>query len=112
MKTKLTALLIVLSITPALADFWSGNDLHRRLQSETTHDKTMAMAYVMGVSDAYQNVLHCSGNTVTTGQTRDVVKQFLEQNPALRDMAAESLVGYALKQAFPCPEKKGQFQRR
>jgi ABC-type branched-subunit amino acid transport system ATPase component len=69
-------------------------------------DRMMALGYVMGVSDSLDGIIHCSGQNVTNGQTRDVVKAYLEKNPQIRDMAAETLASKALQDAFPC--KKGK----
>lgn len=102
---KLIAVLIFLP-TLAYADFWSGNMLHQRLQSTDGTDRILALGYVMGISDAYDGSAHCSGQSVTAGQTRDVVKLYLEQNPAVRDMNASIIVMVALGQAFPCPKDR------
>lgn len=104
MKKLMFGLLMVPAM--AYADFWSGNMLHQRLQSTDGTDRILALGYVMGISDAYDGSAHCSGQSVTAGQTRDVVKLYLEQNPAVRDMNASIIVMVALGQAFPCPKDR------
>lgn len=104
MKKLLIALLMIPAV--AYADFWSGNLLHQRLQSSESSDRILALGYIMGISDAYDGSAHCSGQSVTAGQTRDVVKLYLEQNPAIRDLNASVIVMVALGQAFPCPKDK------
>lgn len=90
----------------AYAEFWTGNMLLQRINSTEFWDRGMALGYILGVSDTGQNSTHCSGSQVTAGQTRDVVKQYLEQNPSIRDISADVLVTIALGQAFPCPKDK------
>ena len=102
---KLLAILL-LAPTLAYAEYWSGNNLHQRLQSSEATDRLLALGYIMGVSDAFQDTAHCSGQSVTSGQTRDVIKLYLEQNPAIRDLNANLIIMVALGQAFPCPKDK------
>jgi len=98
--------LMVLLAVPMIshAAFMNGNTLLSRMNGDST-DRIVAIGYVMGVSDATEDILHCSGKSVTSGQSRDVVKKWLEQNPEYRDMAANYLVIQALADAFPCPKK-------
>ncbi len=103
MRKLLAGLLMVPCM--AHAEFWTGNMLLERIRSGESYDRGTALGYILGVSDFGQNVSHCSGSQVTAGQTRDVVKQYLEQNPALRDISADLLVSMALKQAWPCAQK-------
>lgn len=95
----------------ASAEYMSGNMLYQRMTSTESFERAMALGYVLGVSDVGQNVTHCSGSQVTSGQTRDVVKQYLEQNPAFRDMSADVLVVAALGQAFPCAKNQRKGTR-
>jgi len=100
-------ILAIFLMTPVLAHagFWTGNALLTKMNGDLT-DRMMALGYVMGVSDSLEGIIHCSGQNVTNGQTRDVVKAYLEKNPQIRDMAAETLASKALQDAFPC--KKGK----
>jgi len=107
MKKKIIVALLLLPAA-AYAEFFSGNELFRRMNSQEANERIVALGYVMGASDAYQNNFHCSPQSVTSGQTRDVVKLFMEKNPSIRDLAADIIVAQALKEAWPCPEKKKQ----
>jgi len=109
MKKLLAILLFVPTL--AYADFFTGNALLSRMNSSESLENSLALGYVMGVSDAYQNATHCSGQLVTAGQTRDVVKLYLQRNPAVRDMAAEILIMVALAEAFPCPKENKKKKR-
>jgi hypothetical protein len=104
MRKLLAAILMVPAM--AHAEFYSGNILLQKINSSELHDKALAIGYIMGVSDAFQNAEHCSPNTVTSGQTRDVVKLYLEQSPSIRDMTADVLVRIALSNAWPCANKQ------
>jgi hypothetical protein len=95
----------------AYADFFTGNALLSRMNSHESMETSLALGYVMGVSDAYQDTTHCSGPQVTAGQTRDVVKLYLQRNPSVRDMAAEILIMVALAEAFPCPKDRVKKKR-
>ena len=99
--------LAVFLMVPALAHagFWSGNSLLTRMNGDQL-DRMMALGYVMGISDALEGIVHCSGSNVTNGQSRDIVKLYLERNPSIRDQSAELLTSKALQDAFPC--KKGK----
>ena len=103
MKTILAGFLMVPVM--AQAGFWTGNNLLTRMNGDQM-DRTIALGYVMGISDALEGILHCSSSGVTSGQTRDIVKQYLEANPSIRDKSAETLASKALQDAFPC--KKGK----
>jgi hypothetical protein len=100
---KYIAILLMAPVVSHAA-FMNGNTLLSRMNGDQT-DRIVAIGYVMGVSDATETILHCSGQSVTSGQTRDVVKKWLEKNPEMRDLAANYLVIQALSEAFPCPKK-------
>lgn len=101
------AVAVMISI-PMIANaaFISGNQLFQRINGDG-YDKTFAIGFITGVHDAYEDDTICTGQHVTAGQLRDVVKKYLEDNPASRDIAAVVLVLVALGSAFPC-NKKGK----
>jgi hypothetical protein len=105
MKHLIIALLIASPVV-SNAEFLTGNHLLSRMQSESAVDKAIATGYVMGVFDNGQNASHCASSNVSSGQARDVVKKFLEENPSVRDYTADILTVVALSKAWPCPEKK------
>jgi hypothetical protein len=97
-------------LTPVIAhaEFWTGNDLFAHLKSTNVNERVHAIGYVMGVFDATSTVGHCGNHidTLTSGQARDVATQYLEQNPAVRDLTADVLLRAAFSRAWPCPKKK------
>lgn len=103
-KIILGGLLSVACVT-AQADFLNGNMLLQRINSPEPQEKSLAIGYVMGISDVAQDITHCSGPNVTSGQSRDIVKKFLTARPELRDIEASVLVQVALGEAFPCQQK-------
>lgn len=106
MKAKLIAATAVAALcTSAFAEFVTGNLLLQRMNSDSAADRTMALGYVAGVHDVTEGIVQCSGNNVTLGQVRDIAKQYLVNNPSVRDMSAHLMVGVALQQAFPCANK-------
>jgi hypothetical protein len=106
MKHIITALALVASTT-ASAEFFTGNDLHERIQSSEPTKQIMALGYIAGVADLGQNDTHCTPTGASLGQLRDIVKQSLVDYPSLRHMDASLLVASALMQTWPC-EKKGK----
>lgn len=102
MKKLIAVILMVPSM--AMAEYMSGNMLLQRIRSDDAFERLVALGYVMGVSDVGQGKIHCAGSQVTSGQARDVVRQYLERNPSVRDFSADTLVMAALQDAWPCPK--------
>ena len=110
MKTWIAAGLIALAPLEAQAGaFYSGNQLYNFMTSGNRFENQVALGYVAGVVDAEDRSRSIRGvcfqipAQVTGDQVRDVVKRFLEQNPALRHFNAANLSASALSDAFPCP---------
>ena len=90
---------------PAYAQFYSGNELLQRMQGDSVVEKMVALGFVAGVSDAWDGVMFCPPDTVTTGQARDIALKFLIINPAKRHKPGAELVVEALMEAWPCARK-------
>ena len=103
MRKWIAGLLIAPSV--AMAEFWDGNSLLQRMNSDNAHERVQAMGYVMGVHDVFSKVSVCSPQNITVGQLRDLVKDYLERNPAIRHYSADSLAVNIMKQTWPCPSK-------
>ena len=91
----------------AHAEFWTGNELLSRINSNDPYERGTSLGYVMGAFDASQGVTHCPPPTVTAGQVRDMVTKTLNDGAAARHMSADSFVTYTLKAAWPCAKKGG-----
>ena len=102
---KHTILALVLICGNAQAEFYTGNDLLQRLDSESHGEKMLALGYVIGVFDVGSAVLHCPPAGVTAGQVRDMAASYLRGFPAKRNKTAESLINEVLAAAWPCPKK-------
>jgi hypothetical protein len=103
-KKWVAAVLMVPSI--ASAEFFSGNDILSKLDSSETMQRIHAMGFVQGVYDVYTSVTFCPPAGVTAGQARDIARNFLYHNPAIRHKTAESLINEAFKQVWPCANNR------
>lgn len=92
----------------AHAEFYSGNELLAKMESDHVVDRLMALGYVIGVSDTGDGVTHCPPANITTGQVRDLVKGHLTRNPGSRHYSADSLITNLLRTTWPCkPNGRG-----
>jgi hypothetical protein len=106
MKKLLVALLMVPAL--ARAEFETGNQLYQKMTGTNIMDKMYALGYIAGVFDAYQHIVHCPpANSLTLGQVNDVVKMYLEINPATRHKTADVLIKEALQRTWPCQNRGG-----
>lgn len=101
---KKAIIIAALMCGTAHAEFRDGNKLYSQMTGTTT-DEIAAIGYIMGVSDAVQNVVHCAPPTVSAGQVYDMVKQHLQSNPATRHFTGDTIIAYVLGKAWPCPKK-------
>jgi len=102
---KHTILALAILCGNAHAEFYTGNDLLQKFDSESHGERMLAIGYVMGVFDVGQSVLHCSPATVTSGQVRDMAAAYIRGTPAKRHKSAESLINEVLAAAWPCPKR-------
>jgi len=110
MNASIKRAVAAVMLVPALAhaEFWTGNDLLAHIKSTEATQRVQAVGYVMGVFDATGSIAHCGNSlsSITSGQVRDVARQYLEQNPGTRDIVADVLLRAAFGATWPCPEKK------
>jgi hypothetical protein len=98
---KRAILCLALVAGTAHAEFLDGNKLLSDMKG--SHGFQMsALGYVMGVADSIQSVTACVPPSVTSGQVLDMVRNYLEANPAIRHFTADVIVTDVLKRAFPC----------
>lgn len=113
MKHALITLMGLISFT-AQAAFFSGNDLLNRLNQETSNPNAyiLAQGYIVGVVDAYDDVLFCIPKEVRVGQLVDMTKNNLRNRPDARhSTVASAYVVTALSAAFPCPKQEPQWHQ-
>lgn len=89
----------------AHAQFFTGNDLLARVNSDLAFDRGLGMGFIIGVYDATLTIEHCPPPNVTAGQVRDMVSKSLNSGAAARHLPAEAFVVYTLGNAWPCPKK-------
>jgi hypothetical protein len=91
----------------AHAEFWDGNKLFQSING-SIGEQMMAMGYVTGVADAYRSREFCPSPNVTIGQITDVVKLYLERNPAMRHFTADAVTAVALSAVWPCVNNRNR----
>ena len=123
---KYAAILAVLVASPLSAEPLTGNELLTICeQTDQLAQQGFCTGYILGAlegikwgvsmplflmgqktneADSNGDVLlgYCMPGEATLGQQRDVVIQFLMQNPSTRHGSARSLIQDAYKAAFPC----------
>jgi hypothetical protein len=104
MKALLAGLMFV--CTSVSAQYQSGNDLYKDLNSSSAQLNMYALGYVIGVADSILNIAVCIPPSVTQGQLQDVMKNYLHANPQNRDVSAHMLVIAALAQHWPCENRR------
>lgn len=104
---KRLVLALALFAGAAQAGFRDGNKLLSDMKNENYYNKGVALGYIIGVADAGDGIYHCAPDNVTAGQIFDMVKNSLENVPAVRHMSADLIVNHVLKTTWPCEKKKG-----
>ena len=116
MKTLLLAAMLVVLPMQAEAVFKTGNDLvvdmreYEKVvagQSEISEVSRVStgifIGYVIAAADGYEEAgVICTSNSVTIGQASEIVAAYLKAHPTDWHKFAISIVGHALKEAFPC----------
>jgi len=104
---KYALLLSAMLALPAQAQMFSGNKLLDAFnKAETSNiDWGFARGYVAGVYDSNTNVGFCAPTTVSLGQISDMTHKYLENNPAIRHLAADAIILYMLNKTWPCAKK-------
>lgn len=100
MKAALLSMALLCGV--AHAEFYTGNDLLQRLNSDILAERSAAIGYIMGVADSGHGVSYCPPEAVTSGQMRDMVRNYLTNTPAVRHLSADSLVTHVIKSSWPC----------
>ena len=88
----------------ARGEFISGNQLLAGLSDGSP--SADALGYIAGVFDSGLGVLHCAPAGVSLGQVADMVKATLTDLPTVRHRPGHLFVLYALRDAWPCPERR------
>jgi hypothetical protein len=111
------ALLLWLCTSPAIAYFYTGNELKAKLDAYNRaggpnatgvdfQEGQNAMGYITGVYDALSATSLCTqGQSVTVAQTVAIVSRYVRDHPEQWGRSAYVMVVSALVDAFPCARK-------
>lgn len=105
MKRLALAIALACTVVAARAEFFDGNKLLSVCDATSSVDVGDCLGYTSGVYDAISGSVICPeqySGRITRGQVRDIVVQYLRQNPALRSLTADLLIREALKPLWPC----------
>jgi len=103
-RTKNLLPIAVLVCASAHAEFKDGNMLLSDMNGSPISQMN-ALGYVTGVADALNRVTFCPPSGINAGQINDVVKLYLENNPANRHNTADRIVNHVLKTVWPCAQR-------
>ena len=103
---KLILVLVLVAGTAQAGTFWDGNKLYNKLNG-SIFEQGQALGYIMGAADAMDSVVVCAPLNATAGQMQDMVKNYLDNYPAVRHFAADTLISVVLGRVWPCDKKKG-----
>ena len=98
---------LVMTTAAQAGTFWDGNTLYNKLNGSTM-EQMQALGYIMGAADALDTATICAPLNVTAGQINDMMKNYLENYPAVRHLPADSIINVVLGRMWPCEKKKGQ----
>jgi hypothetical protein len=90
----------------AHAEFMDGNQLLNDLRGDS-HDRMFAMGYVVGIADAIRSISFCPQSNVNAGQLRDMVRNYLDNTPAVQHLTGDVIVSHVLKTTWPCAQRRG-----
>ena len=103
-------LTIALALWPRAALALTGNELLKRCEDNDAVQRAFCVGYVIGVADMVEegpSGLICVATGVSNGQLSDIVVKFLRDHPERRHYSANSLVGVALMETYPCQDEPG-----
>lgn len=94
--------------TAGKAEFFNGNKIHELCQTRPD----IAAGYAAGLMDAAQTFdvwrpsggIVCPDKHVTLGQAKDVMCNYIANNPSDRHLSASSLMLNAFGETFPCSQ--------
>jgi len=101
------ALVAALVSGSASAYMVTGNKLHDEMQKPSSDMTAWAFTrgFVAGVHDVQSEVKVCSPSSANLGQMADMVKNYLENHPAIRHLPADAIITHVLSTAWPCAKK-------
>lgn len=106
--TDMKAMIATLALVccSAHAEFRDGNKLLSEIVSDNYQANSLALGYIMGVADVGYGATHCAPGSVTSGQMRDMVRNWLTDNPQYRHFMGDVIVAGVLRNTWPCAKKE------
>jgi hypothetical protein len=86
----------------AQVQFFTGNDLLNRMESDNNFRSGIANGYVIGVIDTLTGITVCPPAGITIGQANDIILKYLRDNPSNRHIAADVIIDVVMSARFPC----------
>lgn len=99
---KFSLILAFLSASAFAQSKTDGNQLLSDLKDESNFRNGFGNGYVTAIADSLDDF--CPPKGVTNGQLYDIVKNFIEQNPAIRHYHRLYIAQHALKTTYPCKQ--------
>jgi len=90
----------------AAADIKTGQDLIQMLNAAREKDRIEAKIFIGNILFDWEGKSHCKPPQATVGQAVAITQKFLNENPKIWHYEAAAIVGAALGDAWPCPQKK------
>jgi len=101
---------LIMLTSLSFAGFIDGNELYDKYQKGQNNILSAGGfydGYVLGIFDAYYNILFCPPINIKSGQVLDIVLKYLQNHPEIRNKPADYIVIKALQEVWPCKLKKG-----
>ncbi len=105
MKKLLIATILLTLSAQSNAEFYSGNELKTKCNDSNAFEKGLCMGYIAAVIDAYSGLYICPPSNSTLGQSTDMVKKYMSDNPSQLHRSADVIVTSAMSKDFPCKKK-------
>jgi hypothetical protein len=100
MKKFILASIAALSLNAHATYFIDGNKLLNEMDNNS--GRMYSLGYVVGVVDSLNQVVFCLPPTVTAGQIKDMIHNYLRNTPAERHLPASVIIANAFIGGFPC----------
>jgi|LauGreDrversion4_2_1035121.scaffolds.fasta_scaffold973333_2 hypothetical protein len=87
--------------------FYTGNELRTKCNSEIkgSFERGECYGFIAGVVEAQSGVFVCLPSGVTLGQVTEMVKKYINENPAQLHKSGDIIVNSAIIKDFPCRKK-------
>jgi hypothetical protein len=102
MKKIILFILLAVSTNVFSGAYITGEILINRIKSNLVIDNELALGYIFGVVDSYDNFCKWKLEGITIFQLNQVTKNYLEKHPEIWNYSANYGVLSAIKEVYPC----------